>query len=541
MNLLSVYQSPVNPRLEEERALFRQIVQFDFARILARLRSKHARVNRKTRDRPAILIMLDATIHDSSIKPTGQVTSSKLDEIRRRTTELRELFIRFEGTTNDSEESFQIMMGMLQQSYNLISETDLCGALGISKTLDPGLKRFLPEGIGKLGRYYTISCDLVAAARGRHSHLFRRVSVSIVEFPIPDHICCRGRSSSLKGAVENVISHKGWQSAEKRLQSYFSNRLAAAEKTFQSRLPAKTNAWKIHAEIKLLFYYELHPTTNRPRVICSSKSACYLCNLFIRLHSDFYMPRTHGRLYDRWMLPDWIQGIPIPRCHKLNNVVEQFNVALEGKIQSTLCTSRALQNHPNESVVIPRGHWSASILSGSASDGDKSGPHSVITKPDSLLEIPQVGTTENMEQTGDPDHDISVPHFGSSQTDPATAGFISDTQYERLSLGQLRRIKLWSTTQLFRVCTNSLRLTLSRACEVQSEIHKSSGAYWVLVKWLNPNEQAAVDVKAPNVLRAKDIIEGSPMTVDYGGCTTTTELYVYQGSDMVSIKFECCH
>jgi hypothetical protein len=44
--------------------------------------------------------------------------------------------------------------------------------------------------------------------------------------------------------------------------------------------------------------------------------------------------------------------------HKLNNVAEQFNAALE--IQSTLRASGAFHNRPNESVVIPRGHWSAS-------------------------------------------------------------------------------------------------------------------------------------------------------------------------------------
>jgi hypothetical protein len=38
----------------------------------------------------------------------------------------------------------------------------------------------------------------------------------------------------------------------------------------------------VHAEIQLLFYHEKHPPKIPPRIICSSKKACFLCNLFIK-------------------------------------------------------------------------------------------------------------------------------------------------------------------------------------------------------------------------------------------------------------------
>ncbi|KAF4205058.1 hypothetical protein CNMCM8927_006572 [Aspergillus lentulus] len=39
---------------------------------------------------------------------------------------------------------------------------------------------------------------------------------------------------------------------------------------------------KIHSEVQIIAYFELHPPLTLPRVICSSKDACFLCNLFIK-------------------------------------------------------------------------------------------------------------------------------------------------------------------------------------------------------------------------------------------------------------------
>lgn len=62
---------------------------------------------------------------------------------------------------------------------------------------------------------------------------------------------------------------------------------------------------KIHAEIQLLFHcYELGKMKFLPpRVLVSSKDACYLCNAFISIHGRMHVPGIHGRLYNRWRLP----------------------------------------------------------------------------------------------------------------------------------------------------------------------------------------------------------------------------------------------
>lgn len=62
----------------------------------------------------------------------------------------------------------------------------------------------------------------------------------------------------------------------------------------------------VHAEIQLLVYYDLHatPKMRRPRVVGTSKAACFLCDLFILNHGEFFHTKTHGRLYDHWTIPD---------------------------------------------------------------------------------------------------------------------------------------------------------------------------------------------------------------------------------------------
>jgi hypothetical protein len=61
---------------------------------------------------------------------------------------------------------------------------------------------------------------------------------------------------------------------------------------------------RVHAEIQLVYHYAQNPQgIFQPRVLCSSKEACYLCNLFIQTHGKFHTPRSHGNFYREWRLP----------------------------------------------------------------------------------------------------------------------------------------------------------------------------------------------------------------------------------------------
>jgi hypothetical protein len=130
---------------------------------------------------------------------------------------------------------------------------------------------------------------------------------------------------------------------------------------FQIQMPAslQESPWRVHAEIQLLFFYELYPRYQRPRFICSSKSACYLCNLFFFLHGGFHVPRTHGRLYGEWTLPDWLD-VPVERHGELSRILTWLKATLDIKVRRASKSKKKQYHFPNESVMLPLAHWSSS-------------------------------------------------------------------------------------------------------------------------------------------------------------------------------------
>jgi hypothetical protein len=136
---------------------------------------------------------------------------------------------------------------------------------------------------------------------------------------------------------------------------------SAVDAALTPRLNGERAGIKLHAEIKLLFYHESHPAHTRPRVICTNKSACYLYDLFFRIHGQFQLPRTYGKMNGRWILPDWLHDIPPSRIPALRNAVEQFSTALDPQIRLASKNMKC-QPDPIESSV-DKAAWSQSILS----------------------------------------------------------------------------------------------------------------------------------------------------------------------------------
>ena len=139
------------------------------------------------------------------------------------------MFARPENIPNLAVEEIEVqaVLGkIVKKAHEYSMATDLSAALRTFSS-NPNVKRHLPEGIGKLGRYYSAACELVCAARDRKYSLFQSIQVEPLHVP----------------------------------------------------MPASVHDAKVHTEIQLLFFYELHPDRPRPRIICSSKRACYLCNL----------------------------------------------------------------------------------------------------------------------------------------------------------------------------------------------------------------------------------------------------------------------
>ncbi|OBT73219.1 hypothetical protein VF21_08713 [Pseudogymnoascus sp. 05NY08] len=290
-----------NSEIEDIETLLRQVVVLDMDRILSRLRSRHS----KSKKQPFITQLHNA-INDKTFKTTDNLTNGIGD--------LKDLFTRLEAIANIKAHiglAHSLIRDILRQAYHLISPTNLSLLLKDLK-IDPTLKTHLSNSLGKISGYYSAASFLVRAARNKKCRVFESIIIETFQIDVPpslrkDHI-------------------------------------------------------KVHAEIQLLFFYELNPHLPRPRIICSSKSACYLCNLFFSLHGVFHIHRTHGRLYKKWILPDWL-SIPPARRAELGVLATRLDGALKDRIQKG-CIKH---NHPDESVLsIPR-PWTPSTISKASS------------------------------------------------------------------------------------------------------------------------------------------------------------------------------
>ena len=70
----------------------------------------------------------------------------------------------------------------------------------------------------------------------------------------------------------------------------------------------------------------------RPRVICSSKSACFLCNFFNAACGRFHITRTHGVVYEKSALPTVVTDM----SKMMADAVDNFNMKLERYIHKLL-------------------------------------------------------------------------------------------------------------------------------------------------------------------------------------------------------------
>ncbi|CAI6275811.1 unnamed protein product [Periconia digitata] len=130
-------------------------------------------------------------------------------------------------------------------------------------------------------------------------------------------------------------------------------RLIGATKTdayqmFASQVIRTLSQSKIHAEIQLLYYIELNPSSSPPRIVASSKDACFLCNAFILMHGKLHTARTHGRIYPGWRLP----SMP-----KFMDLEQSFNALLENEIAESITLlfsrgQRTVYPDPLESTLL---------------------------------------------------------------------------------------------------------------------------------------------------------------------------------------------
>jgi hypothetical protein len=165
--------------------------------------------------------------------------------------------------------------------------------------LDPSKKAGLLRMIKKVARYREAATFFCRVQR--RYRFFNDVTVTIVNLRESDF------TPRLRAGHTPILrSVLGCVNAELTVAE-LCNRLEVSEKyaskKYREQVETTLLEGKVHAEIQLVYYYEIHPSDKPPRVISSNKSACFLCNLFMQAHGKYHTPRSHGRLYPAWRLP----------------------------------------------------------------------------------------------------------------------------------------------------------------------------------------------------------------------------------------------
>ncbi|KAH6619505.1 hypothetical protein B0J18DRAFT_246769 [Chaetomium sp. MPI-SDFR-AT-0129] len=245
------------------------------------------------------------------------------------------------------------MMDVIRAVHKLIETTSFNTLLDTLTTteLAPTDRHRFTTQIAKLAQYQ--ECTLLFLQMAKAQNIFQQAEVHLVslepelfkpEMPFPPgcHITscinrCRASSGSKIKANTTEIAAK--------LQ-----RQGKSNTAFKSTVSEILKQSRVHAEIQILTHYERHPVPKKPRIICSSKDSCYLCNLFIRLRGDFYTPRTHGNIYHRWWLP------PVSSFATTRNRLNQELAAQIGRVTLDLMRPGSpglmLAKNENESTIF---------------------------------------------------------------------------------------------------------------------------------------------------------------------------------------------
>ena len=195
-----------------------------------------------------------------------------------------------------------------------------------NRQMDPHSKKSLLNMIKKLARYRDAARYLCRTAK--KFAIVRRMKVQIVTLPRDSFQAWPSLSnaelSSTSAGLQ--LTKKTKKQFNQCLRLFGVSETAAVRQVMKCKSDIISKG-KVHAEIQLIHHLEEQVSSASPRVICSSKDACFLCNAFITTHGKLYTPRSHGRLYPKWRLPLFAPN---------SGLEERFVTTLDNIIQESL-------------------------------------------------------------------------------------------------------------------------------------------------------------------------------------------------------------
>lgn len=123
----------------------------------------------------------------------------------------------------------------------------------------------------------------------------------------------------------------------------------------------------VHGEIQLILFYEQYPKQPLPRAIGSSKSACFLCDLFVKEHGGFGISYSHMKLYPKWTIPEvpWMNAAQIQR---FRDIIETMDSETKQLLKKKFyhCNT-VMESRAHILQIVQRSEIASSVASPAAS------------------------------------------------------------------------------------------------------------------------------------------------------------------------------
>ncbi|KAL8676701.1 MAG: hypothetical protein Q9186_006800 [Xanthomendoza sp. 1 TL-2023] len=554
---------------QEHHALLYEALKLNQNRILVRLRSRHATLKcnfkKGKMQQPRIIPQLYEAIHRQALAQSSGVTHLLFNELKADVEKLHGLFLRLENLETSrakSSSGLELLVQIVIICQQVYDRRILHQVLIGSSRLDTRSRTSIVRKITKLSRYYSVSRFLLQAAR--KYPVFRRVRISAVCFKAPNL-----PATELDSITADFIHGLLDRPKLLKLVSKFPG--ASSSFAIENHIRQEaTLSVPVHAEVQLLFHYESNTCNLPPRIICSSKQACFLCDLFFKIHGRFTVPSTHGRLYEKWALPDAVKTIGSAGGDMLKTL-GTFVSAIENALLHETQSTRISYPDPYESMILHSAVFSqpnqsrtsahsSSTIQRSPSNQDPISAPKTDTRSPRGSPVPCAGKTALATST---ESKIDVPSSRSVASSSATAIICapsplhapsehvtssegstnSDNLHVSLTKGQPIWREISSTSHSFQARTPHIRLTISQdepfgdqSSRVTShDVVAGRGHYWVTLEYVSDRTAAqSGDVPLVNVL---EIPTQREMVLDYGTAEWPRALRVCSNDDVISITY----
>lgn len=333
---MATYIASTGSRPGNLDALLKSVISLNRRRIFCRLRSHHASFSRKAKGKPTLLDRLrvaqDLLQYPTLAQAVRQDLSGEIDELQRYFSQLEEMATEQALSPASDTCLFFLVKGLNTLAQHEQTLKQVPYRPGRWTTQDTAS---LLDRVRKSGHYVDACKELLRAAR-RYT-IFSKISVNLVDSRSP---CAAVSNPSL--VMEQAVPTE--------LLSQVANHLGISVENVQERA---TDVLKkrstIHAEMQLALFYEFNTQLRQPRVICSSKSACYLCYLFLALQGTYVVPSTHGRLYTSWKCPG--SDAVKPNMPGLQQLLPRLVNSVERELQESIHKKAARRSDPVESII----------------------------------------------------------------------------------------------------------------------------------------------------------------------------------------------